>query len=132
MEERKPEPEVRQFKKEILANRPAMLMIGGYTAHTWELEAQRAWTPAFMIACFLAQGSTREDAIQSGSTFSSTMYVMGVFSTMIAGYLSDRWGRTAIIAAIMTVSVTCSFSFGWMIAARCSGSWRWGCAMGFR
>ena len=115
MEERKPQPAVREFKKEILANRPAMLMIGGYSAHTWELEAQRAWTPAFLIACFLALGSTKESAIQSGSTFSSTMYVMGVFSTTIAGYLSDRWGRTAVVIAMMAVSITCSFSFGWMI-----------------
>lgn len=117
METRKPEPEERKFKKELLGNRPAMLMIGGYSAHTWELEAQRAWTPAFLIACYLALGSTKDHALQAGSTFSSAMYIMGVFSTMIAGYLSDRWGRTAVIISMMAVSISCSFSFGWFIGS---------------
>jgi MFS family permease len=117
METRKPEPEERKFKKELLSNRPAMLMIGGYSAHTWELEAQRAWTPAFLIACYLALGSTKDHALQAGSTFSSAMYIMGVFSTMIAGYLSDRWGRTAVIISMMAVSISCSFSFGWFIGS---------------
>ena len=115
LEERKPEPEERKFKKELLSNRPAMLMIGGYSAHAWELEAQRTWTPAFLIACLLALGSTKDKAIQAGSTFSSAMYIMGVLSTMIAGYLSDRWGRTTVIISMMAVSIACSFSFGWLI-----------------
>lgn len=115
MEAKKPEPEERKFKKELLSNRPAMLMIVGYSAHTWELEAQRAWTPAFLIACYLALGSTKDHALQAGSTFSSSMYIMGVISTIIAGSLSDRWGRTAVIIFMMAVSISCSFSFGWLI-----------------
>jgi MFS family permease len=117
MEERKPQAQAREFKKELLANRPAMLMIGGYSAHTWELEAQRAWTPAFLIACFLAMGATKDAAVQSGATFSSAMFIMGVFSTTIAGCLSDRWGRTAVIITMMAISISCSFSFGWLIGS---------------
>jgi MFS family permease len=115
MEERTPQPQVKALKKEVLANRPAMLMIGGYSAHTWELEAQRAWTPAFLIACVLASGATKDSAVRFGAAFSSAMYIMGVFSTTIAGYLSDRWGRTAVIIVMMSISIACSFTFGWMI-----------------
>ena len=115
MTERKPEPRGSMLKKEVLTNRPALLMIAGYSAHTWELEAQRAWTPAFLIASYMALGSSREHALQAGSTFSSSMYIMGVLSTMFAGYWSDRWGRTAVIMAMMAISITGSFSFGWMI-----------------
>jgi MFS family permease len=115
LEERKPEPQGKMMKKEILENRPALLMITGYSAHTWELEGQRTWTPAFMIACFLAMGAAKDQAIRGGSTFSSVMYIMGVFSTMIAGYLSDRWGRTTVIILMMFISISCSFSFGWLI-----------------
>ncbi len=117
MEEKKPEPEERKFKKEILTNRPALLMIAGYSAHAWELEGMRAWTPAFLIACYLALGSTKDHAIQAGSSFSSALYVMGVFSTLLAGYLSDRLGRTTVIIAMMAVSIACSFSFGWLIGS---------------
>jgi MFS family permease len=117
MEEKKPEPEERKFKRELLTNRPALLMIAGYSAHTWELEGMRAWTPAFLIACFLAVGSTKDHAIQAGSSLSSGLYIMGVFSTLIAGYLSDRLGRTTVIIAMMAISIACSFSFGWLIGS---------------
>ncbi|MCJ7494981.1 MAG: MFS transporter [Deltaproteobacteria bacterium] len=117
MEEKKPEPEERKFKKELLTNRPALLMIAGYSAHAWELEGMRAWTPAFLIACYLAVGSPKDHAIQAGSSFSSALYIMGVFSTLIAGYLSDRLGRTTVIISMMAISIVCSFSFGWLIGS---------------
>ncbi|MGE5253140.1 MAG: hypothetical protein ACM3N7_04190 [Planctomycetaceae bacterium] len=105
------------LKKEVLTNRPALMMITGYSAHTWELEGQRTWTPAFLIACYLALGLSQDQAVQSGAVFSSVMYLMGVVSTSAAGYWSDRWGRTAVIMAMMTVSIACSFSFGWLIGS---------------
>lgn len=117
VKDREPEPEERRFKRELLTNRPALLMIAGYSAHTWELEGQRAWTPAFLMACLLALGSTREQAIQGGSAISSIMYIMGVLSTMVAGYLSDCWGRTAVIMLMLSISIFCSFSFGWLIGS---------------
>ncbi|KPK88001.1 MAG: hypothetical protein AMJ94_16085 [Deltaproteobacteria bacterium SM23_61] len=117
MAERKPEPQGNMLKKEVLANRPALLMITGYSAHTWELEGQRSWTPAFLVACYLAMGLNQDQALQSGAVFSSVMYMMGVVSTSAAGYWSDRWGRTAVIIAMMAVSISCSFSFGWLIGS---------------
>jgi len=126
MEERKSEPVERKFKKELLANRPALLMIAGYTAHVWELEGMRAWTPAFLVACFLAAGLMEEQAVQAGANLSAIIFFMGVFSTGIAGYLSDRWGRTAVIIAMMAISIFGSFTFGWMIG----GSMTWIVIMG--
>ncbi|MGQ9695271.1 MAG: MFS transporter [Thermodesulfobacteriota bacterium] len=117
MEDRRPQPTAREFKKELFANKPALLLIAGYSAHAWELEGMRAWTPAFLIACYLALGSTKEHALQGGSYFSSLLYIMGVFSTMIAGYLSDRLGRTTIIIFMMLLSIFCSFVLGWLIGS---------------
>lgn len=115
MEERKPQPIAREFMKELLANKPALLLIAGYSAHAWELEGMRAWTPAFLIACYLALGSTKDYALQAGSSCSSLLYIMGVFSTMIAGYLSDRFGCSTIIIFMMLLSIFCSFSLGWIL-----------------
>jgi MFS family permease len=120
MAERKPEPEERKFKKELWTNRPALLMIAGYTAHAWELEGMRTWTPAFLVACFLAVGSAKDYAVQAGAGLSSMIFIMGVFSTGFAGYLSDRVGRTAVIIAMMAISIICSFSFGWLIGGQMS------------
>jgi MFS family permease len=131
LEERKPEPQGNMLKKEVLANRPALMIITGYSAHTWELEGQRAWTPAFLIACYLAMGLPKDQALQSGAVFSSVMYIMGVLSTTAAGYWSDRWGRTAVIIAMMAISISCSFSFGWLIGSPILGVMIVGLAYGF-
>ena len=39
-----------KYIRNMLANRPAMLFIGGYAFHCWELLGMWAWTPAFSIA----------------------------------------------------------------------------------
>lgn len=115
MEEKKPEPEERHFKKELFGNRAALLMILGYSVHAWELEGMRTWTPAFLVACFMASGLAKGPAVQAGAGLSSVIFIMGVFSTGIAGYLSDRFGRTAVIIAMMAASIFCSFAFGWSL-----------------
>jgi len=121
MTEKRSRTEGIKFRKELLSNRPALLMIAGYTAHVWELEGMRAWTPAFLVACFVAAGLTKDHAISTGASLSSLIFFMGVFSTGIAGYLSDRLGRTTVIIATMVVSITISFIFGWLIG----GSMAW-------
>lgn len=129
--ERESAPTEREFKKELLENKPALLLIVGYTAHTWELEGMRAWTPAFLVACFMAAGLAKSDAIQGGASLASAILFMGVFSTAIAGYLSDRMGRTAVILAMMAVSILGSFTFGWMIGSSAAWMAILGLAYGF-
>jgi MFS family permease len=111
----KPERTGRAMGKELIANPSARLLIAGYSAHCWELDGMRAWIPAFLVACFLVAGSARDSALQLGSSLSSLIFLMGVPSTGVAGYLSDRFGRTTVILIIMSASIACSFSIGWMI-----------------
>jgi MFS family permease len=40
-----------RFTGEVLKNRPAMLLIWGYTFHNWELLGMWSWTPAFLATC---------------------------------------------------------------------------------
>ena len=42
---------------------------------------------------------------------------MGIAASSMGGWLSDRWGRTAVILAMMTMSTLCSFTFGWLLTA---------------
>ncbi len=42
---------------------------------------------------------------------------MGLVATSAGGWLSDRWGRTAVILTMLTISGLCSFTFGWVVAA---------------
>jgi MFS family permease len=105
------------FDADLAGNRPAQLMIWGYVFHSWELLGMWAWTPAFIAAALAFQGTTIERAAGLGALLSAIFHVMGILASATGGALSDRWGRTAVIAGMMLVSSACSFGFGWMLAA---------------
>ena len=114
---RAPVPARRMFDTDLSGNRPAQLMIWGYVFHSWELLGMWAWTPAFVAAALAVHGATLERAAGLGASLSAIFHVMGIFASATGGALSDRWGRTAVIAGMMLVSSACSFAFGWMLAA---------------
>jgi MFS family permease len=102
---------------DLSGNRPAQLMITGYVFHSWELLGMWAWTPAFITAAPAVQGTSVERAAGLGASLSALFHVMGIIASATGGALSDRWGRTAVIAGMMLVSSACSFGFGWMLTA---------------
>jgi len=102
---------------DLSGNRPAQLMITGYVFHSWELLGMWAWTPAFVAAALAVQGTAVERAAGLGAGISALFHVMGIIASATGGALSDRWGRTAVIAGMMLVSSACSFGFGWMLTA---------------
>jgi MFS family permease len=114
---RAPAPPRRMLDADLSGNRPAQLMIWGYVFHSWELLGMWAWTPAFVAAALAVHGATLERAAGLGASLSAIFHVMGIFASATGGALSDRWGRTAVIAGMMLVSSACSFAFGWMLAA---------------
>jgi MFS family permease len=105
----------RRFTREVLANRPAMLLIGGYTCHNWELQGMWAWTPAFMAACLGMAGAGRVDAAGSGAYVAALFHAVGLLASFSMGALSDRLDRARVMAALAAVSTACSFAFGWML-----------------
>ncbi len=105
------------FDADLSGNRPAQLMITGYVFHSWELLGMWAWTPAFVAAALAVQGTAVERAAGLGAGISALFHVMGIIASATGGALSDRWGRTAVIAGMMLVSSACSFGFGWMLTA---------------
>jgi MFS family permease len=110
-------PRVFSLDADLSGNRPAQLMILGYVFHSWELLGMWAWTPAFVAAALAMQGAAADRAAGLGATLSALFHVMGIVASAVGGALSDRWGRTAVIAAMMLVRSACSFTFGWMQAA---------------
>src|SRR6266478_2639487 len=92
-------------------------MIWGYVFHSWELLGMWAWTPAFVAAALAGHGTPAAQAAGFGASLSALFHVMGIVASAVGGTLSDRWGRTAVIAGMMLVSSACSFGFGWMLTA---------------
>ena len=112
-------------------NRAAQLMIAGYVFHSWELLGMWAWTPAFMTAVLVAHGTAPTPAAGLGAGLTALFHVMGIAASSTGGWLSDRWGRTAVIAGMMIVSSACSFSFGWLLGAPFALVLVAGCLYGF-
>ena len=105
------------FHADLSGNRPAQLMIAGYVFHSWELLGMWAFTPAFMAAALAAHGVAPERSAGLGASLSALFHVMGAAASGAGGWLSDRWGRTAVIAGMMAISSLCSFTFGWLLTA---------------
>jgi MFS family permease len=104
-----------RFGGEVLKNRPAMLVIAGYTMHSWELLGMWAWTPAFLAACFVAAGSELTRGAGLGAYMTSLFHLTGMAASLLAGFFADRFGRTPVILAMAAVSAGCSLVFGWLI-----------------
>lgn len=103
----------------VLANRPALMTIGAYAAHTWELYAARGWIAPFLAASLLTQGHAAEDATALGAMIAGAAFAPGALSVFAAGFVSDRFGRTRTAALLLAGSALCSLSIGWL------GGWPW-------
>ncbi|MCM2358766.1 MAG: MFS transporter [Geobacteraceae bacterium] len=103
------------FRKEILRNRPAFLMILGYGSHMWEMYGMRSWLAPFFAALLVSHGMARGVATGWAATAAAAIIGIGAFSTAITGTLSDRLGRTRTISIVMGASAFFSFFFGWLI-----------------
>jgi len=107
--------EEQKFIKEVLGKRPVRLLISGYTFHNWELLGMWAWTPAFLSSCLAIRGTDGLWAAGLGAYITALFHVTGIFSSFSMGALSDRLGRARVIIMISSISVACSFVFGWSI-----------------
>jgi MFS family permease len=105
----------RSFRKEVLTNKPAMLYMGAYTAHCWELLGMWAWAPAFMTACLMHYGVEGLNAAGMGAYVTAGFHLSGLVASFSMGSLSDRLGRARVILVLAGISTLCSFVFGWTI-----------------
>ena len=111
-----PRGERAPFANAVLRNRKALLLIGGYTAHSWELLGMWAWTPAFLAAVLAVHGAGMLTAAEFGAYLTAGLHVMGLVSSWTMGAVSDRLGRRTVLVAMAAISAACSLVFGWMIA----------------
>lgn len=107
----------RTLRKDFFGNRPALLIMAGYTFHSWEVLGMWAWMPAFITAAFAVGGRDLTAATGLGANTSAIFHLMGLVATGTGGWLSDRWGRTTVIVGMLAVSSACSFTVGWLLTA---------------
>jgi MFS family permease len=109
--------EARGFGREVLKNRHAMLLMAGYTAHSWELLGMWAWGPAFVAASFALSGSRTLEATQLGAYAAASFHVVGLLASSSMGRLSDRLGRRTVLVGCAALAAACSLTYGWTVTA---------------
>lgn len=109
-----PAPTEKGLQREVLRNRPTLLMIMGYTAHMWEMYGMRGWMAPFLTANLTKAGYGVSQAAGIGANLSALVVGVGGLSTGAAGLISDRIGRTRTVMLMMGISISCSLTLGWL------------------
>ena len=111
----------------VLRNRKAMGWIIGYTVHTWELAALRAWAVTFLVATIAVQGAP---AWLPGPTALFTAAgLAGIAVSILGNETAQRFGRARVVAAAMGVAAVFSLVTGFSglvsapLAALCVVFW---------
>ena len=98
---------------EVLKNRPALMMIGGYAAHMWEMFGMRGWIVTFLTACLLTAQYDLGKAVSLSAFIAAGVTLAGALSNALGGAVSDRFGRANTIIVVMLGSGALSLLIGW-------------------
>jgi MFS family permease len=111
----------------VLRNRAAMAWIAGYTAHTWELAALRAWGVTFVAAAITVHGAPGwmpgPTAIFAAASF------LGIVVSVTGNESAQRYGRLRLVAGAMGAGALFSALSGFALlgpaplAALCVLAW---------
>lgn len=95
----------------VMRNRKAMAWISGYTVHTWELAAVRAWAVTFLAATFARLGAP---AWMPGPAVIFTLVGLASIAVSISGNeTAQLFGRSRVVAWAMSVAAVLSLLTGW-------------------
>jgi predicted MFS family arabinose efflux permease len=109
----KPAPRRLLDFRPVFRNRAVMAWIAGYTVHTWELAALRAWGVTFLAAVIF-----REDAPSwlPGPTILFTLVgLVGIAVSITGNETAQRWGRLRVVTTAMTLAAALSIVTGWSV-----------------
>lgn len=95
----------------VLRNRAAMAWIIGYTTHTWELAALRAWAVTFLAAAILRDGAP---AWLPGPTVLFTAAgLAGIAVSVTGNEAAQRFGRARVVAVATGAAAALALATGW-------------------
>ena len=95
----------------VLRNRAAMAWIAGYTVHTWELAALRAWGVTFLTATAARTGAP---GWMPGATVLFTAAgLVGIVVSVTGNETAQKHGRARVVLGAMAAAAGLSLVAGW-------------------
>jgi len=99
----------------VLRNRKAMAWIVGYTVHTWELAALRAWAVTFLVATQLRLGAP--DWLPGPAVLFTLAGFLGIAVSISGNEMAQKHGRGRVVLWAMTAAAGLSLMVGWASGA---------------
>jgi MFS family permease len=95
----------------VLRNRRAMAWIVGYTVHTWELAALRAWAVTFLAGTAARLGAP--DWMPSPPVLFTAAGLLGIAVSITGNETAQRHGRARVVLWAMLAASALSLVTGW-------------------
>jgi MFS family permease len=102
-----------RFAGKVLSHRPTRLANFGYLGHMWELYGMWTWVPVYLLISYHAAGWSTLSARLAGFAAIAT----GAFTSVAAGLLADRLGRSQVTVASLVISGACTLCAGALFAS---------------
>lgn len=95
----------------VFRNRHAMAWITGYTVHTWELAALRAWGVTFITVTIARLGAPAW--LPSADVMFMLTGLAGVAISVTGNETAQRYGRNRVVLGAMLTAAALSLVAGW-------------------
>lgn len=97
----------------VFRNRPAMAWIAGYTVHTWEMAALRAWGVVFLTAA--AVQSAPPSWLPAPTILLSIANFVGIAVSVSGNELAQRHGRIRVVSLAFCAAAAFALVTGWTL-----------------
>jgi len=96
----------------VLGNRSAMAYALAYCAHTWEMNALRGWTVAFLA--YVATTTGEKSPWLPPTIMAMTMGLVGTWASVAGNEVSIRLGRQRLVRLAMSSGAVCAAMIGFV------------------
>ncbi|WP_135468643.1 MFS transporter [Crenalkalicoccus roseus] len=97
----------------VFRNRRALAWIAGYTVHTWEMAALRAWAVTF-LAVAAAGGGGVPGWMPDPTALFTLAGLLGILVSLAGNEAAQRRGRQRVVTWAMASAAALSLATGWM------------------